>query len=96
MWAALAPAGTYRPHGPNDPLAALELSIEWGHDTDSYAQLLGAFIGAVHGASLFDPEMRETITSRLKLDYGANVNTYVALLEALQARARSEGLFRYD
>jgi len=79
-----------------DPLAALELSIEWGHDTDSYAQLLGAFVGAVHGVTLFDPEMRDTVAHRLKLDYDADVDAYVTLLEVLQIRARGEDLFRYD
>ncbi len=79
-----------------DPLAALELSIEWGHDTDSYAQLLGAFIGAVHGAALFDPGMRDGVAQRLKLDYGADMDAYVTLLEALEVRARSKDLFRYD
>jgi ADP-ribosylglycohydrolase len=79
-----------------DPLASLQLSIEWGHDTDSYAQLLGAFVGAVHGASLFDSRQREIVTQRLKLDYDADADAYVTLLEALQVRARDEDLFRYD
>jgi len=79
-----------------DPLAALQLSIEWGHDTDSYAQLVGAFVGAVHGAKLFNAGMRETVIRRLKLDYGADAETYAALLGRLRARARDEDLFRYE
>ncbi|MHC4520201.1 MAG: ADP-ribosylglycohydrolase family protein, partial [Planctomycetota bacterium] len=77
-----------------DPLAALQLSIEWGHDTDSYAQLVGAFIGAVHGAAVFDAELREVVRGRLRLDYGADVDAYVELLERLRRRNRSESLFR--
>ncbi|UCD50196.1 MAG: ADP-ribosylglycohydrolase family protein [Phycisphaerales bacterium] len=79
-----------------DPLAALQLSIEWGHDTDSYAQLLGAFVGAVHGVTLFDSETRGTVAQRLRLDYGADVHGYVTLLERLHSRARGEDLFSYD
>lgn len=79
-----------------DPLAALQLSIEWGHDTDSYAQLVGAFVGAVHGADVFDAELRETVRRRLRLDYGADVDGYVELLERLRRRNRSESLFRVD
>jgi ADP-ribosylglycohydrolase len=79
-----------------DPLAALQLSIEWGHDTDSYAQLVGAFVGAVHGTGLFDPAMRKSVTDQLTLDYDADVDHYAALLEALHARARKRELFRFD
>ena len=83
--------------GPDyDPVASLQLSIEWGHDTDSYAQLVGAFIGAVHGVALFDSAMRRTVTRRLKGDYGADLDACVTLLERLQIRARRESLFRHD
>ncbi len=63
-----------------DPLAALQLSIEWGHDTDSYAQLLGAFVGALHGATIFPDVIRTTITNRLKEDYGEDLHEWVELL----------------
>lgn len=36
------------------PLAGLALAREFGHDTDSYAQLIGAFIGAIYGEIIFD------------------------------------------
>lgn len=73
-----------------DPLAAMELSIEWGHDTDSYAQLVGAFVGAVYGAGVFDAEIRETVETRLEIDYGVDFKAYVRLLERLYAKEQCE------
>lgn len=63
-----------------DPLAALELSIEWGWDHDSYAQLLGAFIGALYGPGLFKQEWKTTITKRLAADYDENIDEWVRTL----------------
>jgi len=78
------------------PLAALQLSIEWGHDTDSYAQLLGAFIGALHGVKLFAPKLRRTVARRLKDDYDTDLNAHVELLQRLQSRTHEESLFEFD
>ncbi len=41
-----------------NPLAALQLTIEWGNDHDTYPQLLGAFIGAIYGPDIFKEDMR--------------------------------------
>lgn len=76
------------------PLAALQLSIEWGHDTDSYAQLLGAFVGAMYGARLFSGEMRSLVSDRLKLDYAADLGADVDLLIRLQGVASTQQLVR--
>jgi hypothetical protein len=76
------------------PLAALELSIEWGHDTDSYAQLLGAFIGAMHGTTIFSGPLRSTVSNRLHADYGVSVNDDVDLLLELRKLAATRTLFR--
>ena len=62
------------------PLAALELTLEWGHDTDSYAALLGAFVGALHGAELFPDALRKPVEERLAADYGFSVEEAVSLL----------------
>lgn len=75
------------------PLAALQLSIEWGHDTDSYAQLLGAFVGALHGRSIFPSLLHSTVTRRLQLDYGENLNEAVELLVGLRENAGGRPLF---
>ncbi len=69
-----------------DPLASLQLSLEWGHDTDSYAQLLGAFVGAIHGAEIFPAAWRSAVIGRLEQDYGADFEADVQLLLSLHRR----------
>lgn len=77
-----------------DPLAGLQLSMEWGHDTDSYAQLLGAFIGALHGTDVFDANMRSTVETRLEADYGERVDEWGDLLLRLRDLAARRVLFQ--
>ncbi len=72
-----------------DPLAALQLTLEWGHDTDSFAQLAGAFIGALHGTSLFRTEWREAVAARLKADYEVDLEDECSLLDRMRRQARS-------
>lgn len=69
-------------------LAALQLSLDFGHDTDSAAQLVGAFAGAVLGEEIFAQEVREIVGSRLEADYGESVDEWTSLLERLQDRDR--------
>ncbi len=71
---ALAEVANYQ------PLAAMQLCIEFGHDTDSYAQLMGAFVGALHGPDIFPEALRSTITNRLRLDFGEDLEDWVTLL----------------
>jgi ADP-ribosylglycohydrolase len=78
-----------------DPLAALALSIEWGHDTDSYAQLLGAFLGALHGPDIFPAALRTQVTNRLRLDYGEELSEQVELLARLREKGNSSALFAW-
>jgi ADP-ribosylglycohydrolase len=63
-----------------DPLASMQLSIEWGWDTDTYPQLLGAFIGAIYGDKIFMEEWKSLISSRLKEDYNEDINEWVKVL----------------
>ena len=56
-----------------DPLASLHLTLDFRHDTDSYAQLLGTMVGAVHGEQIFPVEMRQTVGERLIADYGEDL-----------------------
>ncbi len=70
-----------------DPLAALQLSLEWGHDTDSYAQLLGAFIGALHGAEMFPTDWRTAVVERLKADHGTDLEAESRFLLRLHGLA---------
>lgn len=51
------------------PLAALALTREFGHDTDSYAQLIGAFLGALYGESLFNTKEISLIKFHIQTNY---------------------------
>lgn len=75
-----------------DPLAALQLSLEWGHDSDSYAQLLGAFIGAFHGDALFPSAWVEAVAGRLGADHGVDLEGECRFLVRLERLARQRGL----
>jgi ADP-ribosylglycohydrolase len=77
-----------------DPLAALQLSLEWGHDTDSYAQLLGAFIGALHGPGLFRAQWRDAVTRRLQADNQFDMETECRTLARWHQLARTKELIR--
>lgn len=77
-----------------DPLAALQLSMEWGHDTDSYAQLLGAFIGALHGPDLFNAEWQQAVAARLQADHRVDLQDDCRLLARLNTLAKLRQLIR--
>lgn len=76
-----------------DPLAALQLSIEWGWDHDSYAQLLGAFVGAIYGPDIFNNDMQSTITKRLAIDYDESIDEWVNTLMKAQQLGKKKELF---
>ncbi len=78
-----------------DPLAAMQLSIEWGNDHDTYPQFIGAFIGAIYGPDIFKKEMKETVTKRLQLDYDENINEWVNTLMKVQQLGRVKKLMAY-
>ena len=54
----------------------LQLSIEWGWDTDTYPQLLGAFVGAIYGEGVLKKEWKDTLAVRLMEDYGESVEEW--------------------
>lgn len=66
-----------------DSLSAMQLVLDFGHDTDSGAQLLGAFVGALEGPEVFPETMRTTVRGRLMDDYDQSVGEWVELLLAL-------------
>ena len=78
------------------PMAAMALSIEWGHDTDSFAQLLGAFLGARLGASVFPADLRALVTRRLKQDAGEDVEEWVQVLVTAAERAQQGTLMAVE
>lgn len=69
-----------------EPLAAMTLLLDFGHDTDSTAQLLGAFIGAVHGPEVFPNDMRQAVRTSLAEDYGESLDAWVDLLVSRSQR----------
>lgn len=73
-----------------EPLAALHLALDYGEDTDSAAQLLGAWFGALYGPELFPAAMQGVVQQRLQADYGESVDEWVRVLEAARLRLPGE------
>ncbi len=73
-----------------DPMAAMQLIVEWGWDTDTYPQLLGAFIGAIYGEQIFKQEWKSLVKERLKLDYNEDIDEWVQLLSKYKNYGRSQ------
>lgn len=67
-----------------DPLAALAVTLDFGHDTDSGAQLLGAFAGALYGPQLFSADLQRPVLKQLADDYDVSLDDWVRLLSQLQ------------
>lgn len=65
-----------------DPLSAMHLTLDFGHDTDSYAQLLGAMAGAVHGMDIFPASMSAAVAAQLFADYGESVGDWAQTLRS--------------
>jgi ADP-ribosylglycohydrolase len=63
-------------------LAALHLTLDFGHDTDSYAQVLGCLGGAVCGVGVFPPAMRAAVRRAVLEEYGEDVLTWPDLLSS--------------
>ncbi len=62
------------------PLAAMELLLLFGRDTDSYLQWLGAWVGALHGKEIFHPDHLHLIDRTLKEDYGEKIEDWILVL----------------
>jgi ADP-ribosylglycohydrolase len=77
-----------------DPLAAMQLCIEWGNDHDTYPQFLGAFIGAMYGPEIFKTDMAAAVTKRVQLDYDENIDEWVNTLITVQQLGRKKELFK--
>ncbi|MGK0190076.1 MAG: ADP-ribosylglycohydrolase [Verrucomicrobiales bacterium] len=71
---------------PDHPLAALQLSIEWGHDTDSYSALVGALIGARYGEDIFPEHLKKPVIDRLQADYQESVSEWADVLASIATR----------
>ena len=64
------------------PMASMQIIMEFGHDTDSYAQVLGAILGAIHGKEIFPAHMRNTVNQRMKEQFSQNVDDWLRIIEA--------------
>ena len=69
-----------------DVLAALHLTLDFGHDTDSYAQVIGCLGGAVCGISTFPSSMCKRVLKQVEYEYGESVNVWQQLLAAARQR----------
>ncbi|MGB0599133.1 MAG: ADP-ribosylglycohydrolase family protein [Rubripirellula sp.] len=69
-----------------NPLAAMHLTLDFGHDSDSYAQVLGAMAGAVHGTELFPSRMVVAVANRLLADFGESVDHWQVTVAAAAKR----------
>lgn len=67
-----------------DPLAAMHLTLDFGHDTDSYAQILGCLVGAMYTETIFPNQISEAVTESLESDYGENYALWPAELQSVQ------------
>lgn len=67
------------------PLASMQLILEFGHDTDSYAQVMGAILGAIHGKDVFPESMRNTVNMRMKEQFGQSVEQWMELIADFNA-----------
>lgn len=64
-----------------DTDAALQLCMEFGHDNDSYAQVVGAFTGAMYGKQIFDKEMRSKVNNQMKIQYNQSLENWIDIIE---------------
>ncbi len=71
-----------------DPIAAWQLSLEWGWDTDSYAQMVGAFIGALYGPGLFEASAKTAMLERLRADVDVDLEAECRFLDELNQQNR--------
>lgn len=74
-----------------EPLASMQVALEFGHDTDSSAQLMGALMGAVYGESIFPTDLSQTVIERLQLDYDEDYNEWVNFLHTRAVRNVNSG-----
>ena len=62
------------------PMASMQLMMEFGHDTDSYAQVMGAVLGAIHGKDVWPKDISSTVNNRMKEQFNQNVDDWMKLI----------------
>lgn len=64
------------------PLASMQIILEFGHDTDSYAQVMGAILGAIHGPEVFPATMRKAVDEQMQKQFGHHIARWMELIHA--------------
>ena len=59
----------------------MQLMMEFGHDTDSYAQVMGAVLGAIHGKDVWPIDISNTVNNRMKEQFNQNVDDWMKLIK---------------
>lgn len=67
---------------------AIRMCLDFGHDTDSYAQVAGAIGGAIQGAGVFPEESRRQVAEQLAVDYNEEIADWTQLLKAASSAVR--------
>jgi ADP-ribosylglycohydrolase len=66
------------------PLASMQLMMEFGHDTDSYAQVMGAILGAIHGKEIWPEDISNTVNNRMKAQFYQNIDDWMMIIGKYQ------------
>ena len=72
------------------PLASMQLMNEFGHDTDSYAQVMGAILGAIHGKEVWPKEIRQTVNHRMKEHFNQNIDDWLIIIESVCTKSEQK------
>lgn len=60
----------------------MQLVLEFGHDSDSYAQVMGAYLGAMHGKNIFPENMINTVNEQMESQFGENIDDWMRILKS--------------
>lgn len=63
----------------------MQIILEFGHDTDSYAQVMGA----IHGKEIFTKDMRETVNRQMKKQFNQDIHDWMKLIKKFGATSSS-------
>lgn len=69
-----------------NPLASMQLIMEFGHDTDSYAQVMGAVMGAVYGKSIWPEKIVTEVNTQMKLQFNQSVSDWMKIIEVYKQK----------
>lgn len=70
-----------------NPLATMQLILEYGHDTDSALQLAGAIFGALYGKEVWPKQMRDIVKLRVAGDYDQDIDGWVKVLKVNRVKS---------